>query len=159
MSNLNVEELKQRVETMRDCYFKGFGNAILGIQGKCEHYSNKPLIPEDRAKFILEDLEMIEEHYRKIPFSKLNSNSDFAPLFVIKDLLGRFGEDVREFLKYPAKGERVNRIKNIGTAICWSGVVYKDNILRRVEELRTLPGNEDFRVRITDYRGIEFMLA
>jgi len=148
-----VEELKSRIELMKKLYYKGFGNMVCGIYFNSDSYLTEPT--EETRDLILEILSMVEGHYKTIPFKELDSNEDFAPLFVVRDLLPRYGKEVREFLEEPTN-EAVKEISHDRTTIVSVGEVYRGNFIRRLDELRQLPGYENFGVVLVDYKGDKF---
>ena len=88
---------------------------------------------------------------------ELDSNEDFAPLFVVRELLKLYTERTRKFLEEPEE-DKFEPIKALQTAIGYVGEVYRDNLNRRLNELRQIPGYEDFRIHIVDYKGAHFVM-
>jgi hypothetical protein len=150
-----VEELKNRIDLMKRLYYKGFGNIVCGIFFNSDSYLTEPA--EEYRNLILEELSMVEGHYATIPFSELDSNEDFAPLFVVRDLLPWYGKVVRKFLEEPTK-EMIKEIGHRRTTICEVGEVYRENFNQRLDELRQIPGYENFRVILIDYKGHKFCM-
>jgi len=150
----DVEKLKARIELMRKCYFKGFGNLVYAVVDNCDNYLHQGR-EEDSKRLVLQELDFVEEHYKTIPFEQLDSNSDFAPLFVVRDLLPPFGQNARRFLDSPEEQAlkdlhfRMNAIGSVGE-------LYRENFRRRLGELRQIKGFEDFRVSLTDYAGRQY---
>jgi hypothetical protein len=146
-----VEELKQELELMRVCYYKGYGGEIQKIFVKCDMHVREPKNPYWK-KTALNALERIENLYRKIPFEKLESNADFSSIFVTRDLLEKYGPIVRDF--FSKNQEMVNdRITQLGTAIAEVGRIFQDKIDSRLKELRAIPGYEKYDVYIIDRKG------
>lgn len=150
-----VKHLQDRIDLMKTCYMKGFGNIIVGI--KINSYSYLKDRDEADKNLVLEELEMVEKHYATIPFDELDSNEDFAPLFVVRELLKLYSMRVRKLLEEPEE-DKFGEIKSIQTAIGYTGEVYRGNFNRRLNELRIIPGYETFQLDIVDYKGAHFVM-
>ena len=120
-----AEELLQKIDLMKRCYFKGFGNGITIIRCKCEYYLEHPNSgTKDTA---LEILSRLENNYKSIPFDMLESDEDFNPLFIVRDVLPVFSEKVREFFKNPGN-ELYEIIFDHGVTIHEDGILYKKTL-------------------------------
>ena len=145
-----VEKLKEKIELMKRCYYKGFLNTLCAISASAEMYVS---CPEERRKHhILEMLEDIEKFYESMPFDQLDSNSDFAPLFAVRDLLPEYAENVRRLIDEPRKELKAGMMST-AIEIGKAGEVYRTNFKRTINELKQIPGYEDFHVVLTDYKG------
>ena len=147
--------LEDEVNLMKKLYFKGFGSLICAIFGKGEIYlRGKDGVWKDSA---LEILTKIEEHYQQIPFDILDSNSDFAPLFVVRDLLKDYGGLMREFFENPTE-EKLERISSLRTSIGHVEGIYRKNFEQKLKELRSLPEYENHYLEIIDHEGKKFFM-
>lgn len=150
-----AEELIAEIEKMKKCYYKGFGNTICGIYFDAESYVKRPKRREKIKPHMLEMLEEIENFYDSIPFDELDSNSDFAPLFVTRELLPEYSRKVRELVDKPTEN-LADYIGKRRTTIWEIGEIYRSNFNRKIKELREIPGYENYEIRIEDYKGDEF---
>ena len=150
----DVEKLKVRIELMKKCYFKGFGNLVYAVIVNCDNYLHEGR-EEESKRLVLQELDLVEGHYKTIPFEQLDSNSDFAPLFVVRDLLPPFGQNTRTFLDSP-KEQALKELHSQMNVIGSVGELYCHNFQKRLGELRQIPGYEKFRVLLTDYKGCQF---
>jgi hypothetical protein len=153
-------ELVERVELMVEVYCKGFGGSTAGIDGACQRYLRyKPDNPEEYKEKVLLLLNHVENHYASLDFSKLDSNADFAPIFVVKELLLGFGRDVRRFLDDPSP-ELLSAIQERQHCIRDVGHIYAGNLSGKLSELRKISGYEDFHITFVDsLTGIEWKLS
>ena len=150
-----IEELKDRVDLMSQCYLKGFGNKLVSIAGYANFYVDFPEKRDETKLYMLEaleTLEKVEESYKSVPFDRLDSNSDFAPLFIVKDLLPQFSEKIRKVVDEPSEGI-MDEICELQKVMWYVGEMYRENLKKRLNELKQLPGCEDFKFTVTDYEG------
>ena len=145
--------LEDKINLMNKYYMKGFGNIVYGVLVNSAGYLNDG---EDRD-LVLEELDMIEKHYASIDFEEHDSNSDFAPLFVTRDLLKLYCSDAREFLEKP-DADKLEGIRTMQIALHYVGEVYRANLLKRLGELRKIEGYESFRLEQVDYKGAHFFV-
>ncbi len=153
-----VEKLKEKIELMKRCYYKGFSNTICGISASAYAYVSYPEERERIKPHILGMLEDIEKFYESVPFDQLDSNSDFAPLFVVRDLFPGYAENVRRLIDEPTK-KLEEGISSTRTTICEVSEVYRANFKRRINELKQIPGHEDFHVILIDYKGRKYVMG
>ncbi len=151
-----IEKLKQEVELMKECYQKGFGNAIYAVFLNCDLYFNYPEEP-DRENFksiALRCISLAEKKYETIPFENLNLN-DFAPLLVVRDLLKEYSEKVKSFFENPEK-DTLHGIQSFSGAIVEVGRIYESMFKEKIRELRSMPGQEEYPVVLIDHRGRKY---
>lgn len=150
-----VIDLQNKIDIMKKYYFKGFSTMIASIYINSHVYIDNST--QEGKELILNELINIETLYTSILFQELDSNEDFAPLFVIRELLPKYAGLVRDFIENPADVV----LKDIGqktatlTAI---GEVYRNNFNQRLDELRRIPGYENFNIFLVDYKGDEFVM-
>lgn len=150
-----VDELERRIEKLKQYYHKGFVNILAGIMGNAENYINYPEEREKPKKEMLSLYSEIEEFYQNIPFDGLNSNEDFAPLFVVRKLLPKFKTSLDKLLEQTER-EVLEDLFILSKAMTNVGEVYRGNILGLIDEVRKVSGNEDYNVRIVDKHGREY---
>ena len=153
-----VEKLKEKIELMKRCYYKGFLNTLCAISASAEMYVSRPEDRERRKHHILEMLEETEKFYESMPFDQLDSNSDFAPLFAVRGLLPGYAENVRRLIDEPRK-ELEAGMKSTAIEISKSGEVYRANFRRTINKLKQIPGYEDFHIILTDHEGRKYVMG
>ena len=152
-----AKQLEDRINLMKKYYCKGFGDFIQGIFTNAENYVNYEDEREKAKDKMLNLLNFIEKFYENIPFKELNSDSDFAPLFVVKDLLNNLKGDIKEILKEPIE-RNIKKIESTGNTIVDVGRIYNNNLRKRIKELKEFPGYEDFHIILINYKGDKFMM-
>lgn len=143
-------KLTEKINLMKECYFKGFVGQMEGVRSNTEAYVYYPDVRDECKKDALKHLENIENTYKSLPFERLDL--DFAPLFAIKRLIPVYAEKVRRLLDEPTK-DLADEVRSIGGCITEAGKIYRANFKKRIEELKQIPGYENFQFTLTDYNG------
>lgn len=151
---MDTEKLQERVELMRRCYFKEFTSTMVSITWGCGNYLDMKNGLDGRD--MLRKLDLIEGHYFEIPFDELDSNDeDFAPLFEVRGLLREYGELVRRFLN-ESSFEIHNELGDLQGEIADVGEHYRVNFQKRIGELRSISGYENYDVTLVRYDGQKY---
>jgi hypothetical protein len=140
-----TSQLQEKIDSMRNYYKFGFEAKLVGIYRDC--YLFQESHQEQYKEGALCALNRLQEVYSKIPLENLANNQDFAPLFVVRDLLALFSNAVSDFFKdaSPSKYKVVNYFKK---AIGCSGELYRNKLEGYIEELRSIKGFEKYQVPV-----------
>lgn len=142
-----AEELQEKIKLMNRCYLSGFVSRLLEIHlgtAFCRGLVNGG---EDYKFGVITNLELLESYYDKIPFEEIGGNSDFKELFEVKSLLPEFRREICAFLENPSDAlyDKINGVKyKIGRL----GVGFKPRFIAYLDELRKIPGYEDYSAPI-----------
>lgn len=150
-----TEKLKARVEEMAKYWKVGFGNYIAGIQLSAEVYCvvHKEDRVEMRKHHIEGLLSAIEGAYNKIPFSKLDRETEeFKPLFEVNGLIPKLKEECEKLWSKPGEAD-APKIFLMGKHIVNLGRLYDVYSQKLVREIRKSSGNKDYKVRIEHISG------
>ncbi len=157
-----AKELLETIDLMKRCYYKGLMNKPSILLADVEKYVSFPKYREEIKPNLLGLLEQLGGLLETLPFDQIDSNSDFAPVFVMRALLDRYEEQARRTIeKADASGDVVDAqlrsmlagLSHISTAMNEVGEIYRVNLIRRIEELKKFPGYEDFEFVITNEGG------
>jgi hypothetical protein len=136
-------------------YFKGFGNCLAGVLGNAEYYCryNKEAACIEKS---LKLIDMFDEFYAKIPFEQLEKNSDYAPLFVVRDLLPKVRVSLNGLVQN--KEHSFDDLKSLVNAVHEVGMIYRKKFDTLRFEIRSFPGEENFRIHVVDYKGVDWYI-
>jgi hypothetical protein len=134
-------------------YYKGFGNRLEGIMifGE-EHLLG---FRYKSIKNAYETLHDLEKFYSGIPFESLHGKEVFYPLFVVKRLLPLLRQDMDAHFSAPTKNSLENLQKTV-VSIADVGRLYFDSLMQTLDEIRSHPEAAEFRVKLIDYRRVEW---
>ena len=143
-----------RLDEVANFYFKGFGNIIAGINAWVFNFKDG-IYDKEKANTAYEGFNKIWEFYLNIPFNELNGKNDFYPLFVVDSLLKKYKFSLDKVL-IEGDFHYVYDVKRIGSTIVEVGRLYEDNFQSLLKDIRKNSSFKDFKLKILDYRGLEW---
>ncbi len=150
----NVLEMENKVNEMGGYYLKGMGAIVDGIISNAELLlmrEKDEKLSENAYKWLKE----IKDCYGKIPFDSLYGKEEFYPLFVVKRLLPKFERSMDIIFKDKDK-TGLNNLIRYSRSIIDVGNLYWEDMINLLKEIRKYPEAKDFRLKITDYKGMEW---
>jgi hypothetical protein len=153
-----VKQMKARAELMGKYYLRGFGNLLAGATADACNYLDYPNVRDESKNHALSCYSIINDFYQKIPFNELEGNEDFSPLFSTRELLPEYKKQLDAIFQNPTK-QALDELSIIHRKIM--DIVEVKNSYRwrfwgLTKQIRTIPGNEDFYVKVVDINGYEW---
>ena len=151
MLEARAAELQNKAQEMAKYYYKGFGDSISGIASNPQTYLKHPertYYSEDAYQWI----KQIEDFYAKIPFNTLHGKEEFYPFFIMKELLPEVRKKMDEVFKEKNNGS-CRTLEIFTKTITTVGGVYRKNLKKLFDEIRTISGEDNFCITITDHKG------
>jgi hypothetical protein len=156
--NEKARELISQVELDRARYFHGFGNASYKVFLNCAAMWKN----DDKGEInfckevVFRNLKKIEEPYQDNHLLE-NGTPDQAPLAAIKYLLPFYHRLVYSFLQEPRK-DLVNELGEVNCKLHDQGELYRQYISERLEQIRQIPGYEEFYIRLISDKNEEYFM-
>lgn len=148
-----AEKLKARVEEMAEYWKAGFGNYIAEIRSSAEVYVMHKEERAEMRKHIEGLLSEVGGSYNKIPFPKLDRETEeFKPLFEVNELLPELKEECEKLWSKPGEAD-AQKIFLIGKHIVNLGRLYNVYSQKLVREIRKSSGDKDYKVPIEHISG------
>jgi|SRR3989339_172383 len=150
-----IERLKQRAEHLGRYYCKGFGDCINFCTNLIDGavVDSNPANIEKIADETREAFGLVTGFYSKIPFQELHGDEAFYPLFVARELVKRFEANMNAAFQSVPEQFHLDNAKGYGIALGFVGKIYRDSFEKSAQDVRKIPGQEDFRVVVMDWRG------
>jgi hypothetical protein len=98
-----LEDTIKELDLMRKCYFQNFVSEISSVHQKCYDYKKFHSNQENTVHEIMQDLNLLKNHFDSLPYDEIKGNLDFAPVFMTKYLLDIFSSQVQEYLLDPSE--------------------------------------------------------
>jgi hypothetical protein len=153
-----VLEKKLKTIDLARYYFKGFGTRLASATHAAEIGYRGSLEMRDSARRdCIAAVELLERLYGTIPFESIKGKSEYAPLFVMKDLLAEYKSAVL-FLFSDGSERAYGRVRSLTFAIHEVGMVYRRGLEGMLNDIRSVSGEDDFRVRVVDQKGAAWYL-
>ncbi|MDP2750856.1 MAG: hypothetical protein Q8O89_08555 [Nanoarchaeota archaeon] len=148
---------------MSKYYYKGFTNALWSINIDAYNFlknlEKQPDASDENAGVLSKaysEFQKFEDFYNGIDFDNLH-REEFYPLFIARDLLPAYKEQMDNVFKGRFQSDLLH-LERAGSAICDVGHIYRTNLKKIFNEIQSFPGEENFKIRIFDCDGREWML-
>ena len=148
-----LEELKEDAHALGRFYSKDFGALFCGIHYAGEVYLHEP-IPE-RKQRMEEDLEIINDFYKTIPFNELLDDERYAPLFVVNRLLPGVKRKMNLFFEDPTE-DTYEHFFLACNAVHTVGYLYRESFDDALKKVRAYPEGDGFRIQLIGITGTEW---
>ena len=140
---------------MKEYFLQDFDSLIFAIMGSVLLSLSEP---GHHNRRIVENIKILVDFYKKIPFDEMGGREDFRPLFKIRNYIKILAEKVNRFIKEP-NGDSARRITEIGLKVIEIWKEYERTLKNYINRLRKTPGYKNFKVKIADHTGKKFVLT
>ena len=149
----DIEELKRDAKALARFYSKDFGSFFAGIHYTAQIYLHEPTT--ERKERMGNDLQVIFDFYKTIPFNELLDDERYAPLFVVNRLLNEVKTEMDELFENPTE-MKYDEFFLACNAVHAVGYLYRESFHKALSKVHEHPEGKGFKVKLTGITGREW---
>ena len=145
-----LNQMQETASEMARYFRRGFGSAVTNILATTSN-REEGIATEEDVRIAYAMLENIEQLYATIPFTRLESQPNFYPIFVIRDLLPKLKQSMDNYF---VKQSEISAYMILAYchAIARTGEVYADNFRDLLEKIKAQEQINWFKLTVTHLR-------
>jgi len=143
-----IEELKYRGQY----YIKGFLDLGNHVRSSMSIFERRPNTRKELGPEIIKSFDKFTSFYFAIPFEKLKKENhpDYNIFCSIASHIPILAEELEKFMAGKTNREKYN--ENY-IEMCSKGGDFKEELNKLIKKIRSYPGYENFKLKITDHKG------